>query len=174
MRKGKFVTEQQTVITVSTYQVSLVQLVRSTFTQGNLNLRRNFLLVVFNCTSYQNLQKKLSDQLVRGGQGRHCDCAYSPGNTMNVSTIILMRPDRSKQCSLSAVLYTCLRLCICVTNCDLSVDIHCVCLAACTDTVPALSPAFSRANGLGREFFAGSGNWYSYKPQVKNSFSGLE
>ena len=32
-------------------------------------------------------------------------------------------------------------------------DVHCVFWAACADTVPALSPAFSRANGLGREVF---------------------
>ena len=42
--------------------------------------------------------------------------------------------------------------------------------AACTDTVPVLSPAFSRANWLGREFFAGFGNWYSYKTQAKIPF----
>ena len=60
-----------------------------------------------------------------------------------------MRPDRSKQRSLSAVLHTYLRICICVTNCDLNDGIHCVFWAACTDTVPALSPAFTRAN---REF----------------------
>ena len=64
-----------------------------------------------------------------------------------------MRPDRSKQCSLSAVLYAYLHICICVTNCDLlSADIYCVFWAACEDTVHALSPAFSRANGLGKKF----------------------
>ena len=35
----------------------------------------------------------------------------------------------------------------------ISADVHCVFWAACADTVPALSPAFSRANGLGREVF---------------------
>ena len=41
----------------------------------------------------------------------------------------------------------------------ISADIHCVFWAASANTVPALSPAFSRANGLGREVFAGFGNW---------------
>ena len=39
----------------------------------------------------------------------------------------------------------------------ISADVHCVFWAANADTVPALSPAFSRANGLGREFFVGFG-----------------
>ena len=64
-----------------------------------------------------------------------------------------MRPDRSKKCSLFAVLHTYLRICICATNCDLSVDIHCVFWASCADPVPVLSPAFSQANDLGRNFF---------------------
>ena len=34
----------------------------------------------------------------------------------------------------------------------ISADVHCVFWAACADTVPALSLAFSRANGLGRGF----------------------
>ena len=71
----------------------------------------------------------------------------------SVTPTALMRRDRWKQCSLSAALYTYLRICICVTNCDVSTDIHCVFWAACTDTVPALSPAFSRANGFDRECF---------------------
>ena len=35
----------------------------------------------------------------------------------------------------------------------MSIDIHGVFWPACADTMPALSPAFSWANGLGREFF---------------------
>ena len=35
----------------------------------------------------------------------------------------------------------------------ISADVHFVLWAACADTAPALCPAFSRANGLGREFF---------------------
>ena len=35
----------------------------------------------------------------------------------------------------------------------ISADVHCVFWAACADTVPALSPAFSRANALGTEVF---------------------
>ena len=61
-----------------------------------------------------------------------------------------------------------MRFCICVTNCDLSADVHCVFWAVGTDTVPALYPAFSWGNELGREFYAGFGYWYSYEQQAKN------
>ena len=32
---------------------------------------------------------------------------------------------------------------------------------------------FTKKNGFGRDFFADSGNWYSYKLQAENSFSGI-
>ena len=54
----------------------------------------------------------------------------------------LLGPKRSKQCSLSEVMYTYLRFCICVTNCDLSADFHCVLWAVCTDIVPTKHPLF--------------------------------
>ena len=41
-----------------------------------------------------------------------------------------------------------------VTDIFQGADIHCVFWYACTDTVPALLPAFSRANGLGSVFFS--------------------
>ena len=64
-----------------------------------------------------------------------------------------MRSYGSKESSRSAFLYTYLCLCICVAICDFSAHIHCFFSAACTDTMSALSPTFSQANELGREFF---------------------
>ena len=66
---------------------------------------------------------------------------------MSITSTALIRPDRLIQCSLSVVLYTYLRIYICVTNCDLSADIHCDFWAACTDTVPALSSALHERTG---------------------------
>ena len=77
---------------------------------------------------------------------------YTELQTMN-TVFALMRPDRSKQCLLYAVPYTNLRISICVTNYDLSADIHFAFWVACTDTVLALFPDFSGANRLGREVF---------------------
>ena len=51
------------------------------------------------------------------------------------------------------------RLYACVTNCDLSADIYCVFWAACTDTVPVLSPRFFTSERIRlRVTFAGFGN----------------
>ena len=75
-------------------------------------------------------------------------------NHMSVSPTVLMRPDRSKQCSLSAVLDTYLRF-LCVTNCDFSADIHCVFWAVCADTVPVFPPLFHGRTGWAEKFFAG-------------------
>ena len=57
-----------------------------------------------------------------------------------------------------AVLHTYLCFCSCVTNCDLSADIHCVFWAACTlhrqsDIVTALSPAFITGEQVGQRGF---------------------
>ena len=71
---------------------------------------------------------------------------------MLVTPTALMRPDRSKQCSLFAVLHTLLRICICVTNYDLSANIHYVVWAACTDTMPALPPLFHGRTGWAESF----------------------
>ena len=61
-------------------------------------------------------QMQMRKYVYKTADDEHCFDLSGLISAVGGLTTALMRPDRSKQCSLSAVLHISLRICLCVTN----------------------------------------------------------